>query len=47
MRRVWSRVAAAMVVGVIDYSFTAGQALAAGAGEALKLLRKVLAKQRA
>jgi len=47
MRRVWNRAAVAMVAGAVSYSFTSVRAMAADAGEDLKLLRQELAKQRA
>ncbi len=47
MRRVWDRVAVAVVAGAVGYSFTLSPTLAQDAGEDLKLLRQELAKQRA
>ena len=50
MKVEWSRLAIAMVAAAVSYSFsglTTGKALAADAGEDLKLLRQELAKQRA
>src|SRR4249920_52800 len=47
MRRVWDRVAVAVVAGAVGYSFALSPTLAQDAGEDLKLLRQELAKQRA